>query len=229
MPLLTPPVVANLMTSAPRSIWRRTTRAAAFDAVAEIFRLRQIARPGLVERPAAVHVAAGSGDRAGGVEDPRPLHPAALDRVAQRQRDAAVVAEVAHGGEAGAQHLHAVHLRLEGLQRLVVADLGQQRLLAAAVAGEMDVAVDQARKHVCRLRSMKAAPGSTRASPSLTETMRPLSTMIVDGPRDAFAGHVDQPAGMDDGRRREGGGAGQQGGCKEENAVGHCASPPCRP
>ena len=35
---------------------------------------------------------------------------------------------------------------LEGVERLVVAELGEKRLLAAAVAGQMDVAVDQSRQ-----------------------------------------------------------------------------------
>ena len=110
---------------------------------------------------------------------------------------APVVAEVAHGGEAGAQRLHAVHLRFERMQRRVVADLGQQGRLAAAVGRQMDMAVDQAGEHGLGAEVDDGAPGSTRTCPSVTETIRPLSTMIVDGPRTALPGtSISRPAWM---------------------------------
>ena len=99
-----------------------------------------------------------------GVDDPRPLHPAALDRLAQRQRRA-VVAEVADGGEAGAQGLHAVHLRLERVHLRLLADERQQPRLAAAVRAQMDMAVDQAGKDglVAKVDQRRARLGAASA------------------------------------------------------------------
>src|SRR3546814_20720588 len=51
-----------------------------------------------------------------GIDDARPLHLAREDRVAERQRGTVAVAEIAHGGEAGAQRLHPVRLGIEGLR-----------------------------------------------------------------------------------------------------------------
>ena len=92
-------------------------------------------------------MAAGCGNGLGGIDDPRTLRPAALDRLAKRESHALVVAKVANRRKAGAKRFHAVQLCFEGLQRMVVADVGQQRLLAAAVGRQMDVAVDQAGKN----------------------------------------------------------------------------------
>src|SRR3546814_8660905 len=51
-----------------------------------------------------------------GIDDARPLHLAREDRVAERQRCTVAVAEIAHGGEAGAQRLHPVRLGIERLR-----------------------------------------------------------------------------------------------------------------
>ena len=109
---------------------------------------------------------------------------------------APLVAEVADGGEAGAERLHAVHLRFERIHLRLLADEGQQPRLAAAVGVEMDMAVDQAGKHGLVAKVDRRRAGSAaRHGRRVTATIRPPSTTIVDGPRTACPGTaISRPA-----------------------------------
>src|SRR5215212_11843495 len=147
-------------------------------------------------------MAAGRRDGLGRIDDARTLHPAALDCLAQRQGHAAVIAEVADGGEAGPQRLHAVHLRFEGVEGRVVADVGEQLLLAAAVTRKMDVAVDQAGEYGLAAEIDDDGP-RLDSREAITDGNNPA---IVDDDRRRtprrLAGDGDEPARLDvDGRR----------------------------
>src|SRR3546814_2230040 len=63
----------------------------------------------------AIHMSRAARNAGAGIDDARPLQLAREDRVAERQRGTVAVAEIAHGGEAGAQRLHPVRLGIEGL------------------------------------------------------------------------------------------------------------------
>ena len=79
-----------------------------------------------------IHVACGRRDRLAGINDPRTLNPAARDRFAQRQ-DAALVAQIANGGEAGAQRLPGVPICLESGQLRALGEAGEQSFVAGAI------------------------------------------------------------------------------------------------
>ncbi len=143
MRLLTPPVVAILITSTPRAIWRRTARRQS-SAPSQVLpeRSRCVVKL-LADAERRIHVAGGRRDRGAGVDDARADRPAARDRVAQAQSDAVVGAEVADRGEAGVERLARVPRRFVGAQRDAVGDVGELALDAGPVGVEMDVAVDQ--------------------------------------------------------------------------------------
>src|SRR3546814_1688788 len=85
-----------------------------------------------------------------GIDDARPLHLAREDRVAERQRGTVAVAEIAHGGEAGAQRLHPVRLGIEGLRGGTERDFLELAGDAARVTRQMDMAVDEAGEDIFR-------------------------------------------------------------------------------
>jgi len=92
-------------------------------------------------------VARGDRDRAAGIDDARTHHPAVVDRIAQRERRTAAIAQVAHRGEARAQGLHAVPLRPQGIESRARAHRLDERGLAAGVGVEVHMAVDEAGQH----------------------------------------------------------------------------------
>ena len=143
MRLLTPPVVAILMTSTPRAIWRRTARrqSSAPSQVLPDCAQRLVKLLAHAER--RIHVAGGRRDRGAGVDDARPDRPAAADRVAEAERDAVGGAQIADRGEAGVERLARVPRRLMGAKRDAVGDVGKLAFNSGAVGIEMDVAVDQ--------------------------------------------------------------------------------------
>ena len=81
------------------------------------------------------------------------------------------------------------------MERIVVAHVGQQRLLPAAIGHEVDVTVDQAGKNGLGAEVDEVRRVRNGAGPRVTETMRPLSTTMVDGPRGGFPGTaISRPA-----------------------------------
>ena len=96
----------------------------------------------------AIAVTGSRGDAGAGVDDARSGDRARGDRVAQRQRHAAIVAEVAHRREAGVERLARVGERLVGEVGVAVRQRFHQAFLAGVVAFEMHVAVDQAGQDV---------------------------------------------------------------------------------
>src|SRR3546814_1123874 len=93
-----------------------------------------------------------------GIDDARPLHLAREDRVAERQRGTVAVAEIAHGGEAGAQRLHPVRLGIERLRGGAERDFLELAGDAARVTCQMDMAVDEtgerSEEHTSELQSL---------------------------------------------------------------------------
>jgi len=181
--------------------------AAAFDAVTEIFRARiPMCDEIVVQRPAPVHVTAGGRDRLSRIDDARPLHPSALHGLAESQSVAVLVAEVADRGEAGAQGLHTVHLGFERVERPVVANLGQKLLLAAPIANQVNVAVDQSGQDSF-VAKLDRRGSSRRRHVTIANFDDPA---VVDDdrrrPGRRLAGNSNQPAGMDVGRCSECGG-----------------------
>ena len=201
VPLLTPPVVANLMTSAPRSIWRRTTLRQLSTPSHRLSGLGQMRDEVVVEPAAPVHMAAGGRDRAARVDDPRPLHLAALDRVAQRQRGALssprlrTVVKPARASSCRSSAPRA-HASAAPRGRTDSRPASPPRSLS-----EMDVAVDQAGEH-----GLVAEVDQRRARPAAATARRDRDdAAAVDDdrrrPAHRLPGHRDQPAGMDVGRR----------------------------
>ncbi len=153
---------------------------------------------GVGRETADVAPAATAPDEGAGHHHPRTRRPACVDRVAQRDVDeGAVVADVAHAGEPGAQRracvAHAGHrlLRAGAREQLGVA------LPAVDLAHEVGVTVDQAgqqrrARQVEDVASVGASCAATTAairSPSTT-TARFVSRSPVDD--------VEQPIGTDD-------------------------------
>jgi hypothetical protein len=136
------------------------------------------------------------------IDDARPLHLARRDRVAQRQRRPVAVAEVADGGEARAQRLHAVRLGIEGLRGGAERDLFELAGDAARVARQMDVTVDQAGEDifVLEVNQRRVGFGGLIAVGNAND----LATFDDDRRCTArgLAGFGEQLAGVDDAARR---------------------------
>ena len=113
----TAPVAITLMKSAPWSsssftCWR-TSRLVVGDAAAEL-----VGHHRALGQPGDFAAAAGDGDVGAGDEHARPGHVAGVDRVAQGDvGEAAVDADVAHGGEAGAHGVAGIPRADEGIAR----------------------------------------------------------------------------------------------------------------
>jgi hypothetical protein len=86
-------------------------------------------------------------NRIAGVEDAGPRQLARGDRVAQRERHAVAVAEVAHGGEAGRERLARVDRGFIGMSGNAQGHVLQLAFDAGLVGGEVHVAVDQTGQH----------------------------------------------------------------------------------
>ena len=148
MRLLTPPVVANLITSTPRATCRRTARrqSSAPSQGCRGRRGRHADRRGSRGSasmwPAVVEIG-----RAG-IDDARPRHLAGGDRIAQRERDAVGVAEIAHGGEAGGQRLARVDGGFVGLVGDALVTPSSCPSTPALSEVQVHVAVDQAGQDV---------------------------------------------------------------------------------
>src|SRR3546814_13318287 len=95
-----------------------------------------------------------------GIDDARPLHLAREDRIAERQRGTVAVAEIAHGGEAGAQRLHPVRLGIEGLRGGAARDFLALAGDAARVTRQMAMAADEAGGVMCLLQMDRPGAGS---------------------------------------------------------------------
>ena len=96
-----------------------------------------------------VEVPAGRRDRVTGGHHPRPLDPARVDGLAQRDVEQVAAcldeqSEVAHGGEARAQRAPGIADRAQHPGRGIVLHLGQAGVLAAAAHQEVDLHVHQA-------------------------------------------------------------------------------------
>src|SRR3546814_2405432 len=94
------------------------------------------------------------------------------DRVAERQRGTVAVAEIAHGGEAGAQRLHPVRLGIEGLRGGTERDFLELAGDAARVTRQMDMAVDEAGEDifVLEIDQRRAGLGRDRKSTRLNSS-----------------------------------------------------------
>ena len=173
MRLFTPPVVAILMTSTPRAIWRRTAR-------------RQSSAPSQVDPPARkvvvkfvahaerrIGMAGRRGNGGAGVDDARPDRPAAADRVAKPEGDAVLGAEVAHRGEARVQRLARVPCRFVGPQRDAVGKAGHEAFIAGPVAVRWTwLSISPGSTKRSR-RSTTRAPAGGSTKPSTTRSIRP--------------------------------------------------------
>ncbi|MNY14894.1 hypothetical protein D3C86_1480830 [compost metagenome] len=116
--------------------------AAAVHAVADVVVGHVLAQV-VVEAQAAVHVARGGRDAVPGVEDARSGQAVGRRLLTQGQGDAAAVAQIANGGEAGHQRLSRIHGGAVGVDRQAVGDPGQEAGLARDVGHQMHMAVDQ--------------------------------------------------------------------------------------
>ena len=118
--------------------------AAIVGAVAGVARAREEGPELVAIAERAIHMPRAARNTVARIDDARPLHLARRDRVAQRQGRAVAIAEVADGGEARAQRLHAVDLRIKALRRGAEGDFFELPRDAARVAGQVDMTVDQA-------------------------------------------------------------------------------------
>src|SRR3546814_1839732 len=114
-------------------------------AVAGVARAREEGAEFVAITERAVHMPRAARNAGAGIDDARPLHLAREDRVAERQRGTVAVAEIAHGGEAGAQRLHPVRLGIERLRGGAERDFLELAGDAARVTCQMDMAVDETR------------------------------------------------------------------------------------
>ena len=116
--------------------------AAAFGAVAEI--LAADCRMEIFGKAqAAVHVTCSGRDRNARVEDARPYQTPGGDLVAQRQRRAAPVAQIADGGETRHQRLGRIGIGAKGGRGVAAGDAFEQCGIAPCIAVEMDMGIDQ--------------------------------------------------------------------------------------
>ena len=142
----TAPVAITLMKSAPpssRSLHLLPHLALGVgDAAAEL-----VGHHRALGQPGDLAAAAGDGDVGAGHEHARPGHVAGVDRIAQGDiGEAAIDADIAHGGEAGAHGIAGVPRADEGIARRGAL---QRRagVGGLALVGEVRVQVHQARQH----------------------------------------------------------------------------------
>ena len=124
-------------------------------------------------------MAAGDRDAPAGGDDRRAGELPGLDRVAQGEDQARIVAEVAHRGEAGEQRAAGVEQGGIGLVLIVADGRLQPRLQPVVEAAQVDVHVDQAGQDGVVRRSTTRAPG-TSTKPSRISAIRcPRTTMLT--------------------------------------------------
>ncbi len=144
-----------------------------------------------------VQVPAGGRDRVTGRDDSGPLDPARVNRLAQRdiQQVSAGLdeqAEVAHGGEPGAQRAAGVADRAQHPRRWVVLHLGQPGRLAAPAHQEVDLHVHQPGQQYLVAEIDELA---FRLAP---HTDDPVTLDPHDaGPKDLAAVNVEEPGGLE--------------------------------
>ena len=111
-----------------------------------------------------IQMPAGRGDRVPGRHHPRPVDPARVDGLAQRDVEQVAAGldeqpEVAHRGEPGAQRAAGIADRAQHPRRRIVLDLGQPGLLAAPAHQEVDLHVHQAGQQDRSPRSISSPSG----------------------------------------------------------------------
>ncbi len=239
MRLLTPPVVAILITSTPRATCSRTARRQASAPSHRFSSRSQRVVQVVAEAERGVHVPRGGRDRRAGIDDAWARAPC---RHAIASRSASVtpsrVAEVAHRGEAGGQ-------RLAGVDEALYA-------LAAGLSCTCSSWAATPPASVVRCTWLSMRPGSTNRAAQVDDlgarklrqvragmTAAHLDHPAVtdhDGARSArcMAGTVEQLAGLDQngaGRLclRHGRGRGEQGdGSEQRGESMHAGTAPAR-
>jgi hypothetical protein len=140
----------------------------------------------------SVHMPRATRNRITRIDDARPLNLPRKDRVAQRQRRPVAIAQIAHRGEARAQGLHAVYLGIEGLCCRAERHFLELARQTASIAGQVDVAVDQAGQDIFVLEIDQHRAGIGR--PEAVENRNHLAIFDDDRRRAATGAECSAPA-----------------------------------
>ena len=172
------------------------------DSVGDAFLNRQLQH---VRRERGEHrrvqVPAGRRDGVPGRHYPRPVDPARVDGLAQRDVEQIAAgfdeqAEVAHRGEPGAQRAAGIADRAQHPRRRVVLNLGQPGLLAAPAHQEVDLHVHQPGQQDLVAQVDHIAFG--RVTVATADADDPVALDAQDaGPNDLAGVDVEQPGGLE--------------------------------
>ena len=144
---------------------------------------------------------AGGGDGMPGRHHPRPVDPARVDGLAERDIEQVAAgldeqAEVAHRGEPGAQRAAGIADRTQHPRRRVILDLGQAGFLPASAHQEVDLHVHQPGQQdlVAEIdQVIDQAPLEVTADPGDPVALDPQDA----GPQDLAGVDVEQPGGLE--------------------------------